>query len=375
MMAIKGLELQETSCHTVEAGRIDDIFEVTFEKEGGFSFCDWNKYPLNTLRPYDAVIIKTYSDAKNQLTGVIDSPDSLKEISSGFIKTLIWVLVHNIHQRSGNKKTDTDKSSVEKSEIIKLKQGDSDSIHSREELLMKPGNVRNPSKKGSDEGNGSWDASGSWDPEKDPTRPSSSHSRNDPLAQSGRSLPGSLWSDDNDSLLMESLGENKNTMRVNLVSGMSAQRSQDKKEKKSDLPEVETTPIDYGFKDLEFGLPATDINTKNNSLDPLFLKVKPQIKTVQFRNSVDVTQFSTPQSLLLCPPPEWREHAVDGDTLTGLVDLFPKEWYQHVIKGIDLNLANKETAELKEEIAEDKTLMNLYSEVILSCHAIVDVLG
>ena len=31
--SLKGLELQETSCHSLEATRIDDIFESTFEKK------------------------------------------------------------------------------------------------------------------------------------------------------------------------------------------------------------------------------------------------------------------------------------------------------------------------------------------------------
>ena len=30
---IKGLELQETSCHSLEATRIDDIFDATFERK------------------------------------------------------------------------------------------------------------------------------------------------------------------------------------------------------------------------------------------------------------------------------------------------------------------------------------------------------
>jgi len=33
-MLMKGLELQETSCHTVEATRVDDAFQDVFVHEG-----------------------------------------------------------------------------------------------------------------------------------------------------------------------------------------------------------------------------------------------------------------------------------------------------------------------------------------------------
>ena len=98
-VSIKGLELQETSCHTVEAMRIDDLFEVTFEKEGGVGCCNWNQHPFNVLRPYDSAYVKTYSDARNQLTGVIDSPDSLRLIADGFVQALVWLLLHHCHDK------------------------------------------------------------------------------------------------------------------------------------------------------------------------------------------------------------------------------------------------------------------------------------
>lgn len=86
---IRGLELQETSCHTVEANRVDDIFERAY---GGSCRASVNINPLNTLRPVDSAVITTYSDAHNVLSGVIDQPASLDKFSSNLLKTLVWVL-------------------------------------------------------------------------------------------------------------------------------------------------------------------------------------------------------------------------------------------------------------------------------------------
>ena len=86
---IRGLELQETSCHTVEATRVDDIFERAY---GGSCRTCLNVNPLNTLHPIGSAVITTYSDARNVLSGIIDQPSSLDKFSSNLLKTLVWVL-------------------------------------------------------------------------------------------------------------------------------------------------------------------------------------------------------------------------------------------------------------------------------------------
>ena len=86
---IKGLELQETSCHTAEATQVDELFENAFERK------HWlNTHPLNTLHPKDKIFIKTYSDARNVLTGIIDHPDNLNRLPGYFLKSLAWVVMH-----------------------------------------------------------------------------------------------------------------------------------------------------------------------------------------------------------------------------------------------------------------------------------------
>ena len=63
-MVMKVLELQETSCHTV-----------------------------------DSLMLNTYSDAKNVLTRVINQPENWRRNSENFFKTLVWVLVNYCKDR------------------------------------------------------------------------------------------------------------------------------------------------------------------------------------------------------------------------------------------------------------------------------------
>jgi len=81
---MKGLELQETSFHTMEATRADDAFQDVFVHEGKWPLVSLNQHAANVLRPYDSLILSTYSDAKNVLTGVIDQPQNLRRNSENF---------------------------------------------------------------------------------------------------------------------------------------------------------------------------------------------------------------------------------------------------------------------------------------------------
>jgi hypothetical protein len=89
LVNIKGLELQETSCHTREAQYIDDSFEATFESRG--EKCSRNKF--DCFQSCDLLILKTYSDAKNTLVGILDSPDSFQLICAFYPKILHYFLV------------------------------------------------------------------------------------------------------------------------------------------------------------------------------------------------------------------------------------------------------------------------------------------
>jgi len=75
----KGLELQETSCHHVEAGTVEEIMD------SGLGDCTlssaapalpWrNPWMMNTLEPLTKIPATVYSLADTQLTGLVPRPN------------------------------------------------------------------------------------------------------------------------------------------------------------------------------------------------------------------------------------------------------------------------------------------------------------
>ncbi|XP_076800119.1 pecanex-like protein 4 isoform X1 [Clavelina lepadiformis] len=97
---VKGLELQETSCHALEATRVDDACEAAFEKPGQASCLRTNPYPfLYSLTPLDTISIDGYSDAKNSLSGIIDYPIAVKQFHSDYVKCVVWLLAHFLRKK------------------------------------------------------------------------------------------------------------------------------------------------------------------------------------------------------------------------------------------------------------------------------------
>ncbi|XP_069888529.1 pecanex-like protein 4 isoform X2 [Dipodomys merriami] len=96
---IKGLELQETTCHTIEARRVDEVFEGAFEQEEYTKICSFNEHFGNILTPCTVLPVKVYSDAKNVLSGIIDSHDNLKEFKDDLLKVLVWILIQYCSKR------------------------------------------------------------------------------------------------------------------------------------------------------------------------------------------------------------------------------------------------------------------------------------
>lgn len=94
VVVIKGLELQETSCHHLEAGRIDDIFANTFHSDERNNSC-FSPYLFHTLTPLGTIATKTYTKSRITLTGIIDYPHHLGVMSQLFFKCLLWVFSHH----------------------------------------------------------------------------------------------------------------------------------------------------------------------------------------------------------------------------------------------------------------------------------------
>ncbi|NWH80972.1 PCX4 protein, partial [Piaya cayana] len=97
---IKGLELQETSCHAAEAHRVDEIFEMAFEHQEHTKILSPNHHFGHILTPCTVLPVRLYSDARNVLSGIIDSHENLKHLKDDFIKVLVWMLVQYCYNKS-----------------------------------------------------------------------------------------------------------------------------------------------------------------------------------------------------------------------------------------------------------------------------------
>eukprot|EP00899_Mesostigma_viride_P002952 jgi/Mesvir1/12658/Mv02209-RA.1 len=96
--AIKGLELQETSCHHVEAEQIDALFSSALAAPGRGQVRGWlNPYLGYTLKPRGTVPVTAYSDSRFQLTGILGTRENLRLQSDTFLRALIWLL-HREHK-------------------------------------------------------------------------------------------------------------------------------------------------------------------------------------------------------------------------------------------------------------------------------------
>ncbi|OQR70249.1 LOC398632 protein-like, partial [Tropilaelaps mercedesae] len=103
----KGLELQETSCHSIEATTVDQIIDNSFLKEP--TGCS-NPHAINSFRPRARTHVVTYSSARNVLSGVIDQPAFNEAMLSNFSRVLLWVLLHQQARslRENNSSRDAD---------------------------------------------------------------------------------------------------------------------------------------------------------------------------------------------------------------------------------------------------------------------------
>ena len=92
----KGLELQETSCHHLEAGTVEEIMDSALGDctlSTAPPALPWkNPWTMNTLEPLSKIPATVYSLADTQLTGVIDRPENADELPRFFARALLWLL-------------------------------------------------------------------------------------------------------------------------------------------------------------------------------------------------------------------------------------------------------------------------------------------
>lgn len=83
VISVKGLEMQTTSCHTVEANSIDRILEDLGEAAG----CR-NPHPVHTAQPVGGLRMSSYRYTSAKMTGVVDNAEFLKNLTALFLLNL-----------------------------------------------------------------------------------------------------------------------------------------------------------------------------------------------------------------------------------------------------------------------------------------------
>lgn len=92
--------MQETSCHAAEAHRVDEIFGMAFEHQEHTKILSPNHHFGHILTPCTVLPVRLYSDARNVLSGIIDSHENLKHLKDDFVKVMVWMLVQYCYKRS-----------------------------------------------------------------------------------------------------------------------------------------------------------------------------------------------------------------------------------------------------------------------------------
>ncbi|KAM6462587.1 pecanex-like protein 4 isoform 1-T5 [Liasis olivaceus] len=303
---IKGLELQETSCHTAEAHRVDDIFAMAFEHEERSQIFSLNHHFGNILTPCAVLPVKLYSDARNILSGIIDSPENRKQLKEDFIKVLLWMLIQYCYKKSKTPRT-LEKMSKSQQEYCSAEPS---------EVLNKA--VERP---------------GSWKDE------------------DGLSVESTEeWTDDSNLFDAE---PSKKTFKTNVtVSQGGSPRPF------YSLPgsvEIHTTDDEIAsvnklYKTVVLGLPAVDAGKQWGIMD------------------LSPIKFSNFYSELLSIPEEWRTAPLSVARFHEMKQKFPVEWYHFLLRQLDLFHLKENPLNLLEDLIKDTALKDLYVQSALSCY-------
>ncbi|XP_063355501.1 pecanex-like protein 4 [Pelmatolapia mariae] len=323
---IKGLELQETSCHTVEARRVDEVFEAAFERPERLGFTQgFNLHWGNALTPCAALAVRVYSDARNVLSGIIDSHDNLRKLQDDFMKALIWLLLRYCVQKHKGFLWSSEEVSVVggmKSQSSQLAQTTS---NQPPEAVMVESNVSSIRFR---QDSSSLTSFGDWSDEDDlfgpqPARRTvalvtaeaqSGHT----TLQMGASLPGSVE--------MDSLFEN---MALSALQPLQ--------------------PLGLGI-----GMPAVDKGHNSEVFG-------------ERSGSLPHLNFSCPQSEVFNLPKGWRTAPLLPSRLLSLRPLFPEDWFRFTLGRFGPAVQGATSEDMTKALKEDEALKELHIHVALSC--------
>ncbi|XP_077121464.1 pecanex-like protein 4 [Ranitomeya variabilis] len=304
---IKGLELQETSCHTAEARRVDEVFEMAFEQAENSGRLALNNHFGNVLTPCTVVPVRVYSDARNVLSGIIDSHENLKQFKEDFIKVLLWVLLHTCYKKSRAQENDEEEQKeTDVTAQSEKRQGSMD---------VRPAEYNESSK---DVESYNEDIAEEWSdddifeilphPKKTGVKPSVTTSAD------GFSIPGSVQ-----------------TIQVN------SYVEQD-------------VAVDKLYSVVGFGFPATD---KGNATC-----------VEHFR----MVEFNSSYSKFLTLPQDWILGSFTGLKIAEMKQMFPADWYEFILTQLHFHHISGKPSVLLEEGIRDRSLRDQYIKGLTSIY-------
>ncbi|XP_061652019.1 pecanex-like protein 4 isoform X2 [Phyllopteryx taeniolatus] len=323
---IKGLELQETSCHTVEARRVDEVFEAAFERPERLGLTQGlNLHWANALTPCAVLAVRVYSDARNVLSGIIDSHDNLRKLQDDFLKALVWLLLrYCVRKHKGSLWSCEEGMGIggRRSQSSQQAQITCNQLPEAIVVESKVSSLRFR------QDSSSLTSFGDWSDEDDlfgpqPARRTvalvtaeaqSGHT----MLQTGASLPGSVE--------MDSLFEN---MALSALQPLQ--------------------PLGLGI-----GMPAVD-----KGHNPEIFKESP--------GSLRQLTFSCPQSEVFNLPTGWRTAPLLPSRLLQLRPLFPEDWYRFALGQFGPVVQSDTSEDMTKALKEDETLKDLHAQVALSC--------
>ncbi|XP_004082598.1 pecanex-like protein 4 isoform X1 [Oryzias latipes] len=319
---IKGLELQETSCHTVEARRVDEVFEAAFEHPERIGFSHgFNSHWGNALTPCATLEVRVYSDARNVLSGIIDSHENLRKLQDDFMKVLIWLLLrYGVQKHKGFLWSSQEGSGIwgMKSQSSQFPQT---TCNQPPEAVMVESNISSVKFR---QDSSSTTSFGDWSDEDDLFGPQPARRTvalvtaeaqpGHTTLETGGSLPGSVE--------MDSLFEN---MALSALQPLQ--------------------PLGLGI-----GMPAVD-----KGLNPELFRENPHLN------------FSCPYSEIFNLPPGWRTAPLLPSCLLSLRPLFPEEWFRFTLGRFGVAVQGQTSEDMNKALKEDEVLKELHVKVALSC--------
>ncbi|CAL4089891.1 unnamed protein product, partial [Meganyctiphanes norvegica] len=416
--SVKGLELQETSCHTAEASTVDSIFSRAFDTDVGIQGSQkiFNPFMLHTLTPFTKIVVPGYSDTRNVLTGVIDSPDTLGVVHDYFYKSFIYVLLEYLSCRK--QKSAQDQIFTE-DDNRNVRLGSAKNRESHDLLRSLPKVAKNLENHFEDNGTKLSSISDSTDKEINvSSAEGSKFSRVSVSGRSGRGSrmawveewridlpiplgdlsPPSSWDDDDDPLDSKTT---KNPRKVSTLPPIVSKAQNYLMNFQEEITEVNYIPGMYDSQEEDdndnlFPIQHSGNTYKSNQVNMISPRVNVRIISQSAKNRRSPV-YNSSLSTAMAPLSQWMSDIpYQTDVLDEIQDLFPHAWFKFILDKFGRKyLSKKNTAgsrassahsskekpqlisytreeeELLQTLQKDDMLEETFRLVIAACHLVL----